>query len=194
MQLTAGSAYTGTIEQYHEITGFILAQKPASIRVIGQVPVVGKNIFDMESDGKTFRYFCAVEKSIYCGPGKPGEAFRKADRKSAAATFNRCDILAADSGERSGSIRGSSRGQQELLCSDRGAAGEFRAARKNDCGAAWRDWEIDRKIWFDRTDLNIHKDRDLRFRRENYLGHRIHGMGNVRDSEVPAPDFSVLGP
>ena len=48
MQFTAGSAYTGVIEQYHEIIGFILAQKPASIRVIGQVPVVGKKIFDME--------------------------------------------------------------------------------------------------------------------------------------------------
>src|SRR5487761_2369725 len=36
--LTAGSAYTGVIEQYHEISGFILAQKPSSIRVIGQAP------------------------------------------------------------------------------------------------------------------------------------------------------------
>src|SRR4029077_9124267 len=57
MKLTAGSAYSGVIEQYHEVKGFILAQEPASIRVIGQAPVVGKNIFDMVSDGHTFHIF-----------------------------------------------------------------------------------------------------------------------------------------
>ena len=34
MTLTAGSAYTGVIKQYHEVKGFILAQKPSTIRVI----------------------------------------------------------------------------------------------------------------------------------------------------------------
>ena len=56
MTLTAGSAYTGVIKQYHEVKGFILAQKPSSIRVIGQAPVVGTNIFDMESDGETLQH------------------------------------------------------------------------------------------------------------------------------------------
>jgi len=32
MTLAAGSAYTGVIKQYHEINGFILATKPASVR------------------------------------------------------------------------------------------------------------------------------------------------------------------
>ena len=57
MKLTAGSAYSGVIENYHEVNGFILASVPARIRVIGQAPVVGKNIFDMVSDGKTFSIF-----------------------------------------------------------------------------------------------------------------------------------------
>src|ERR1700691_340541 len=51
MKLTAGSAYSGVIEQYHEIKGFILAAKPADIFVIGHAPVVGKDIFAMVSDG-----------------------------------------------------------------------------------------------------------------------------------------------
>jgi hypothetical protein len=54
MKLTSGSAYSGVIEQYHEVNGFLLAAKPASIRVIGQAPVIAKNIFDMVSDGATF--------------------------------------------------------------------------------------------------------------------------------------------
>src|ERR1700733_13675341 len=53
MKFSAGSAYTGVIDQYHEIKGFILAQKPSNIRVIGQAPVINKDIFDMESDGQT---------------------------------------------------------------------------------------------------------------------------------------------
>ena len=68
MQLTAGSAYTGVIKQYHEVNGFILAQKPSTIRVIGQVPVVGKKIFDMESDGNTFRIFIPSQNQFVVGP------------------------------------------------------------------------------------------------------------------------------
>jgi hypothetical protein len=52
---TAGSKYSGIIEEYHEVKAFLLAQRPASIRVIGQAPVIGKTVFDMVSDGETFR-------------------------------------------------------------------------------------------------------------------------------------------
>ena len=46
MSPTAGSAYSGVIHQYHEVSGFILAARPALIRVIGQAPIVSTNIFD----------------------------------------------------------------------------------------------------------------------------------------------------
>jgi hypothetical protein len=52
---TAGSKYSGVIEEYHEVKAFLLAQRPASIRAIGQAPVIGKTVFDMASDGETFR-------------------------------------------------------------------------------------------------------------------------------------------
>ena len=51
---TAGSKYSGVIEEYHEVKAFLLAQRPASIRVIGQAPIIGKTVFDMASDGETF--------------------------------------------------------------------------------------------------------------------------------------------
>src|ERR1700758_4312313 len=51
----AGSKYSGVIEEYHEVKAFLLAERPAQIRMIGQAPVVGKMIFDMASDGETFR-------------------------------------------------------------------------------------------------------------------------------------------
>jgi hypothetical protein len=67
VKLTAGSAYSGVIEQYREVNGFILASKPASIRVIGQAPVVGKNVFDMVSDGQTFSIFISSKNKFLVG-------------------------------------------------------------------------------------------------------------------------------
>jgi len=52
---TAGSKYTGVIEEYHEVKAFLLAERPAYIRMIGQVPVIGKTVFDMTSDSESFR-------------------------------------------------------------------------------------------------------------------------------------------
>ena len=52
---TAGSKYSGVIQEYHEVKAFLLVARPANIRVIGQVPVIGKTAFDMASDGETFR-------------------------------------------------------------------------------------------------------------------------------------------
>jgi hypothetical protein len=52
---TAGSKYSGLIEEYHEVKAFLLAERPAYIRMIGQAPVIGKTVFDMASDAETFR-------------------------------------------------------------------------------------------------------------------------------------------
>jgi len=52
---TAGSKYSGVIDEYHEVKAFLLAARPAVIRVIGQAPVIGTTVFDMASDSDTFR-------------------------------------------------------------------------------------------------------------------------------------------
>jgi len=65
---STGSTYSGVIEEYHDVTGFILAQRPATVRVIGQAPVVAKNIFDMVSDGKEFRIYIPSRNAFLVGP------------------------------------------------------------------------------------------------------------------------------
>ncbi len=52
---TAGSKYSGVIEEYHEVKAFLLAERPAYIRMIGQAPMIGKTVFDMASDAESFR-------------------------------------------------------------------------------------------------------------------------------------------
>lgn len=65
---TAGSKYSGVIEEYHDVKAFLLAQRPANIRVIGQAPVIGKTVFDMTSDGETFHVWIPSKNKFLVGP------------------------------------------------------------------------------------------------------------------------------
>jgi hypothetical protein len=63
----AGSKYSGVIEEYHDVKAFLLAQRPAQIRMIGQAPVVGTTIFDMASDSETFRVYIPSKTKFLIG-------------------------------------------------------------------------------------------------------------------------------
>jgi outer membrane lipoprotein-sorting protein len=64
---TAGSKYSGLIEEYHEVKAFLVAERPSFIRMIGQAPVIGKTIFDMTSDGETFRVSVPTKNKFLVG-------------------------------------------------------------------------------------------------------------------------------
>jgi len=151
MTLTAGSAYTGVIKQYHEISGFILAQRPASIRVIGQAPVVGTNIFDMVSDGETFHIFIPSQHKFITGPAslqrqsaKPIENLRPQHLTGAIfwdAIPDRAPVLIEEATDEST--------RYYVLT----------VVRASDSTGAppdsTPDWEITKRIWFDRADLSV---------------------------------------
>jgi hypothetical protein len=65
---TAGSKYSGVIDEYHEVKAFLLAAREAEIRVIGQAPVVGTTVFDMASDGETFSVSIPSKHKFLVGP------------------------------------------------------------------------------------------------------------------------------
>jgi outer membrane lipoprotein-sorting protein len=67
---TAGSKYSGVIDEYHEVKAFLLAARPAEIRMIGQAPVIGKTVFDMASDGDTFSVSIPTKNKFIVGPVK----------------------------------------------------------------------------------------------------------------------------
>jgi len=66
----AGSKYSGMIQEYHEVKAFLLAERPANIRMIGQAPVISKTIFDMTSDGETFRVSLPTKNKFLVGDAK----------------------------------------------------------------------------------------------------------------------------
>src|SRR5712664_150430 len=138
---TAGSKYSGVIDEYHEVKAFVLAARPAEIRVIGQAPVIGTTVFDMASDGDTFRVSIPSKNKFLAGPvalervsSKPIENLRPQHlldallwpeiRKEEAVTINEFN------GENA---------RYYILTVLRGGY----------------QVEVLRKIWFDRSDLQV---------------------------------------
>lgn len=67
LETTTGSVYSGVINEYHDVQGYVLIQKPDLIRIIGQAPVVGTNIFDMVSDADEFRLYIPSKEKFIVG-------------------------------------------------------------------------------------------------------------------------------
>jgi outer membrane lipoprotein-sorting protein len=67
LKTTAGSKYSGLIQEYHEVKAFLLASRPANVRMVGQAPVIGKTIFDMASDGNEFHVWLPTKNKFLVG-------------------------------------------------------------------------------------------------------------------------------
>jgi len=52
---TVGGERIGKVIEYQQIRGYILAQKPKMLRMIGLLPIVRNKAFDMVSDGDRFK-------------------------------------------------------------------------------------------------------------------------------------------
>ncbi len=157
MQLTAGAAYTGVIEQYDRVTGFILAQKPSNIRVIGQAPVVGTNIFDMVSDGETFHIFIPSKNQFLVGSAmlehpsaKPQENIRP--QHLIDAIFWQ-EIPKAEPVLFEEAAAATTPGAPHYYVLTVAQPATPTSAPSS--AATTTDWEIARKIWFDRSDLHV---------------------------------------
>jgi hypothetical protein len=156
MKLTSGSAYSGVIEQYHEVNGFLLAAKPSSIRVIGQAPVIAKNIFDMVSDGQTFEISIPSKHKFVVGPvnvarqsAKPIENLRPQHLTEAllwAPIAADAAVLIEESSE--------SNVRYYVLTIIRPGAG---ASSEGGAGATNfnTQFEIVKKVWFERGGLQV---------------------------------------
>jgi hypothetical protein len=149
MKLTAGTAYSGVIKQYHEVSGFILAQKPANIRVIGQAPIVGTTIFDMASNGQRFEIYIPSKDQFLEGPAK-------LERPSARPIENLrpqhlVEALFWNEIPRDAPVL--------FEAGDEATARYYTLTVVQNALAeavpSSEEWRVSRKIWFDRTDLSI---------------------------------------
>jgi hypothetical protein len=168
MSPTAGSAYSGVIHQYHQVSGFVLAARPALIRVIGQAPVVGTNIFDMVSDGQMFRIFIPSKNEFLVGPTQLERA-----TKNPIENLRPQHLLDAFfwTPVRPG----------EPIVLEQVDEAPLRYYSLSILRGAAPNLELARKIWFDRTDLRVSRL-------------QIFGPSGRLDSDISYSDWQGVPP
>jgi hypothetical protein len=64
---TIGGVKKGKVTDYQQIRGYVLARKPATLRMIGLMPVVRNTAFDMVSDGNEFKLWIPPNNRFVVG-------------------------------------------------------------------------------------------------------------------------------
>ena len=62
-----GGARKGKVTEYQQIRGYVLARKPAMLRMIGLLPILRNRAFDMVSDGQEFRVWIPPKNRFVVG-------------------------------------------------------------------------------------------------------------------------------
>jgi outer membrane lipoprotein-sorting protein len=79
-----GGEKKGKVTEYESIRGYVLARKPAMLRMIGLMPIVRNRAFDMVSDGRDFKLWIPPKNRFIVGrndvethnPAQPLESVR----------------------------------------------------------------------------------------------------------------------
>ena len=64
----------GHVTDYKEIRGYVLARKPASLHMIGLMPIVRTTAFDMVSDGQQFKLWIPPKNRFVIGKNEVADA------------------------------------------------------------------------------------------------------------------------
>jgi hypothetical protein len=136
-----GSRYSGVIEDYHKVDGFVLAASPSHIRMIGKAPVVGSTVFDMVSNGETFRISIPPKGKFIVGPAR-SERPAKKPLENLRPQHMLDAIFWPPLPE----------GNLLLFAEEQEASGRYYTLTLARGG---QNPEIERRIWFDRTDLSL---------------------------------------
>lgn len=70
---TVGGEKKGKVIEYQEISGYILAQKPKMLRMIGLLPIVHSRAFDMVSNGEQFMLSIPPKNRFITGSDQPAK-------------------------------------------------------------------------------------------------------------------------
>jgi outer membrane lipoprotein-sorting protein len=152
---SVGGANRGKVTDYKEIRGYVLARKPAMLRMIGLLPIVRNRAFDMVSDGTQFKLWIPPKNRFVVGrndvenpnPKQPLENLRPQNIYEALL------IRGIDPEQEIAVLEN---GLETVLDSRRHRVDqpdyEIVVVRKGKVG-----WFLSRKIIFSRTDLEPHR-------------------------------------
>jgi outer membrane lipoprotein-sorting protein len=164
---STGSTYSGVIEEYHDVPGFILARRPATVRVIGQAPVVAKDIFDMVSNGEIFRIFIPSKNTFLVGTTSVARASKKPIENLRPQHVVEA-LFWPDLPDGANVLF-------EQFNSDANRFYVLTGLRQGEDGKL----EIARKIWFDRTDLRVSRV-------------QLYGAAGRLDSDIAYSDWQPI--
>jgi outer membrane lipoprotein-sorting protein len=150
---SVGGEKKGKVTDYQQIRGYVLARKPAMLRMIGLLPIVRNRAFDMVSDGQNFKLWIPPKNRFVEGrndvqtpnPKNPLENMRPQFIYQALLleAINPPDIAVLENGEETVIDKGHSVQQADY---------EIDVISKGEHG-----WFLSRKIIFSRTDLLPHR-------------------------------------
>jgi len=144
LEPAAGSIYSGVIKEYHDVRGFILVEKPAMIRVLGQAPVVRTDIFDMVSNGEEFRLYIPPKQKFIMGK----TTFRR-PAKNSLENLRPQHILEALL------VPGLDPEHEKCILEEAEDGGRRFYVVDIVAPRADGEWRLQRKAWFDRADLEL---------------------------------------
>jgi len=152
---SVGGVNQGKVTDYKEIRGYVLARKPAMLRLIGLMPIVRNRAFDMVSDGKEFKLWIPPKNRFVTGRNDVETPNAKQPLESVRPQSLYEAILIREI-DPENEIAVLENGYETVLDAKRHRVEqpdyEIVVVKK-----AKKAWFLSRKIVFSRTDLKIHR-------------------------------------
>jgi outer membrane lipoprotein-sorting protein len=151
---SVGDQKNGRVTDYQEIRGYVLARKPAMLRMKGLLPVVRNTAFDMVSDGQTFKVWIPPKNKFVIGSNSDGgfQPDKRLENLRPQAIYDALLLREIGPDE----IAVLENGFETVLDSKKHRVDqpdyELAVIAKGPNG-----WYLSRKIFFSRTDLRPHR-------------------------------------
>jgi len=151
---SVGDQKNGRVTDYQEIRGYVLARKPAMLRMKGLLPVVRNTAFDMVSDGRTFKVWIPPKNKFVMGTNSEGgfQPEKRLENLRPQAIYDALLLREISPDE----IAVLENGYETVLDAKKHRVDqpdyELAVIRKGPNG-----WYLSRKISFSRTDLRPHR-------------------------------------
>ena len=152
---TIGGARKGKITDYEEIRGYVLARKPAMLRMIGLLPVVRNTAFDMVSDGQDFKLWIPTKNRFLLGRNDqpPTEGKQSIENLRPQHIYDALLLREVDPDKEIAVLEN----DEEIVRDKQGRPVEQGAYHLDIIRKGERGWFLSRKIIFSRTDLLPHR-------------------------------------
>jgi outer membrane lipoprotein-sorting protein len=193
---TVGDQKNGKVTDYQEIRGYVLARKPAMLRMKGLLPVVRNTAFDMVSDGQSFKVWIPPKNKFVTGTNSEGgfQPEKRLENLRPQAIYDA--LLPREIGP--DEIAVMENGYETVLDAKKHRVDqpdyELAIIRKGLNG-----WYLSRKILFSRTDLRPHRQMIYdqqgnvvtNAKYDRYTDYNGIEFPNVIEIERPQEDYDI---